>query len=175
MTSAFTLILAMAASSESNVQVVPEEPKGIIGRSQEDGKPVIWRFVNEAPSDERRERLPWLAIIAWTYDGGERNGMPLHDENQRMISLETTLRENVESPDLCTHAYSRTGNNRKELVYYISDRDEFMQSLNAALRSHPRYPIAIDFYEDPEWKDFAALRDRFANATKAPDESPTEH
>jgi hypothetical protein len=131
--------------------------------------------VNEAPSEERRKQLPWLAIISWTYDGGERNGLPLHDENQRMIALETALRESVESPTLCVHAYSRTGNNRKELVYYISDRDTFMQSLNAALRSHQKYPLSIDFYDDPEWKDFAALRDRFANAAKASDEPLTRH
>jgi hypothetical protein len=50
-----------------------------------------------------------------------------------------------------------------------------MQALNTALRPHQRYPIAIDFYEDPEWKDFAALRDRFVNAAKAPDESSIKH
>ena len=151
--------------------LVDMEPKGIIGRSQEDGRPVIWKFVNEAPSFEQRKRLPWLVIITWRYDGGERNGMPLHDDNQKMIALESALQEHVVSPDLCIHAYSRTGNNTKELVYYISDRERFMDSLNRALRSQPRYPIEIDFYEDPEWGDFTALLKRFANA-KTTDSDP---
>ena len=39
-------------------------------------------------------------------------------------------------------------------MYYVADRDLFMTTLNDALRGHPRYPIEIEFYEDPEWDDF---------------------
>ena len=36
---------------------------------------------------------------------------------------------------------------------YIGNREQFLASLNLVLRSHPRYPIEISFYEDPQWRE----------------------
>ena len=60
--------------------------------------------------------------------------------------------------------YSRTGNGSKEFSYYIADRDSFIQAFNQALRTHPAYPIEINFFEDREWKDFRAILDLFTPA-----------
>ncbi len=139
----------------------PNDPKGVIGRSYKDGLPVIWRFVNEKPSDETREALPWLTVISWEYDGSNDNGMPPRDINDRMIQMEDAIEEGVEASGLCEHAISTTGSNRKELIYYINDRDRFLERLNLVLRSHERFPIEITFYEDPEWKEHENARDLF--------------
>lgn len=144
------------------------EPKGVIGRSYKDGLPVIWKFVNEEPSVETREALPWLTVISWEYDGSDNNGMPDKATNERMIRLEDTIRDGVEDADFCEHAISTTGSNAKELIYYIHDRDRFMKRLNLALQSHERYPIEITFYEDPEWKEHGHARELF---NKGKDES----
>jgi hypothetical protein len=133
---------------------------GIIGQTTEDGFAVVFKFVDELPSQQDRERLPWLTVISWKYDGSSRNGMPPESVNQQMIALERAINE-LESAVLCRHAYSRTGNGLKELVYYISDQDEFMNAFNDALREHPRYPIEITFYEDQQWGDFQKFRERF--------------
>jgi hypothetical protein len=139
------------------------EATGIIVRAYEDGLPVIYALVNELPSVEIRTPLPWLTVISWTYDKTVRNGMPPEVENQRMISLQDAI-ESSERPGFLRHAYSRTGNGKKELVYYIHDRDAFLAEFNAAVAGHPRYPIAIDFYEDPDWSDFSKLLDDFSAA-----------
>ena len=136
------------------------EELGIVGESKEDGLPVIYKFVDEAPSQETRERFPWLTVISWKYDRSIRNGMPPEDTNKQMLALEHAVDELGEAA-LCRHAYSRTGNGLKELVYYIANRDEFMGAFNNALRKHPRYPIEIKFYEDREWDDFQKLRGLF--------------
>lgn len=133
---------------------------GIIGQTTEDGFPVVFKFVDELPHQEDRERLPWLTVISWKYDGSSRNGMPPETVNQEMLALEHAI-DGTESPALCRHAYSRTGNGLKELVYYTSDQDQFMDALNDALREHPRFPIEITFYEDRQWSDFQKLRERF--------------
>ena len=89
--------------------------------------------------------------------------MPREAENERMVALEREL-EALAAADLCRHAYSRTGNNLKEFVYYGSDRSEFIEAFNAALSGHPRYPVEITFYEDPAWKDLQLLLERFREA-----------
>ena len=137
------------------------EPKGVIGRSYKDGLPVIWKFVNEAPSVDTREALPWLTVISWEYEGSENNGMPEKAINERMIQLEDAIEEGVVATGFCEHSISKTGSNLKELIYYIHDRDSFLERLNMALRAHERYPIEITFYEDPDWKEHGNARSLF--------------
>ena len=130
---------------------------GIIGEVKEDGLPVIYKFVDEYPSTEVRANYPWVTVISWKYDGSSRNGMPPDDINQRMITLERVMEKSLDNEGYSRHAYSRTGNHLKELVYYISDREAFISAFNDALANHPRYPIEINFYEDPEWEDFQVI------------------
>src|SRR6185369_16982442 len=96
------------------------------------------------------------------YDGSTNNGMPPQAVNDRMIALEETIEREVEKEDICQHAISKTGSNLKELIYYIHNRDAFMQRLNAALKSHERYPIEITFYEDRNWKEHEDARSLFS-------------
>jgi Family of unknown function (DUF695) len=139
-----------------------KEPKGLVGRSYEDGMPVIWRFVNEPPTIQKRKALPWLTIISWKYDGSRNNGMPPKRVNNRMLVLEQTIEREVEKTNFCEHAISRTGSNLKELIYYIHDRDAFMDRLNVVLASQERYPIEITFFEDRDWKEHEHARELFS-------------
>ena len=142
---AISLGCLMTGSSSANGD-------GAIGKLMEDGRPVIFKFVDEMPPAETRTRYPWLTVISWPYDGNANNGMPLQSTNSAMLQLEAVL-EALEARRLSRHAYSRTGNNLKEFVFYIQDRDQFMDALNEALRTHPRYPIDITFYSDTAWED----------------------
>lgn len=145
------------------------EPKGIIGESYKDGLSVIWKFVNKEPSVETRQVLPWLTVISWQYDGSENNGMPVKALNERMVRLEKAIKDGVEASGFCEHAISKTGSNLKELIYYIHDRNSFMERLNVALRHHERYPIEITFEEDPEWTEHSNARSLFDNTKRAQD------
>lgn len=134
--------------------------KGIIGRLMIDGVPVIYKLVDESPSDDTRARYPWLTVIAWQYDGSANNGMPGEALLRQMNVLESRLDKLIDDGH-SVHAYSRTGRDLKELVYYIHDRDEFIDALNNVLGGDPRYPISIDFYKDEQWEDFEKLRASF--------------
>ena len=145
-------------------QAGAQDDKGIIGKLYEDGVPVLYSFVNEMPMDEAREQLPWLTVISWKYDGGENQGMPPAEDNQKMMQLEDPIQEHIDGEKVLRHAYSRTGNNLKELVYYIHDQQQFLEAFNDALSDHPPYPIEIKFYRDPQWKHFKELMDDFSDA-----------
>lgn len=138
-----------------------EEPKGVIGRVHIDGYPVIYKFINEFPSEDYRSQYPRLAVVSWEYDGEANNGMPNEDLNQQMIQLEDALEAGVEDLGVCTHTYSRTGKNLKELVYQTKSDELFIEALNKALSGYPRFPIQINFYEDKAWEDFKGLLNDF--------------
>ena len=155
------LVIAAVFGSTAGAQGMDQESAlGIVGESTENGFPVIYRFVDEVPNDEVLSRFPWLTVISWKYDRDVRNGMPPEETNEQMITLEGAI-SGLATAGLCRHAYSRTGNGLKELVYYIADQDEFMAAFNAALEGQPRYPLEIEFYNDPQWDDFRKLRSLF--------------
>ena len=133
---------------------IEAQEKGIIAKYSEDSFPVVLKLVDEFPDEAVRSKFSWLTVISWKYDGSENNGMPLEEVNSGMIKLEETIEGSIETKGCCRHAYSRTGNNLKEFVYYIESKDEFLEVFNTALDSHPRYPIEINFYEDQQWEDF---------------------
>jgi hypothetical protein len=137
------------------------EEKGIIGRYVEDGFPVIMKFVNELPEKQIMEKLPFLVVISWEYDGKKNNGMPEKKINQKMIILEDAIDKSMETTEIFTHAYSRTGNNLKEFVYYGTNQEEFMNLLNKTLDKHEEYPIEIKFYEDKDWTEFKKVLEDF--------------
>lgn len=137
------------------------DAKGIIGRYFENKLPVIIKFVNELPSIDTQKRLTSLTVVSWKYDGSSNNGMPTNEINEKMIVLEDALQKTMNKSNAYVHAYSRTGNNLKEFVYYSKGMDEFMSLLNETLQNHERYPIDIDFYEDPEWKELKKLLEDF--------------
>ena len=143
-----------------------EQEIGIIGRDYEDGAPVIYKFVNEMPAEEIRKQLTWLTVISWKYDGSSNNRLPSEAENQRMIILEDVIENNIEKEGFLRHVYSRTGNNLKELVYYINDQDRFLEAFNDVLSDHQRYPIEINFFQDEKWEDFQRLLGNFSKATE---------
>jgi hypothetical protein len=97
----------------------------------------VFKLVDELPFEDTRGRFGWLTVVSWKYDGGQPNGMPAESINRGMIALEHAI-EDLEQEGHCLHAYSRTGNNLKELVYYIADRDRFMEAFNEALKDQPR-------------------------------------
>jgi len=135
-----------------------------VGETKIQGKPVVYKFMNELPEVAQRNKVSWLTVISWKYDGSTNNGMPPKDINEAMIQLEDGL-ETIEGREtLYFDVYSATGNDLKEFVFYIADREKFMSNFNKALNGHPAYPIEINFYEDKEWSDLAKLQSDFGGA-----------
>jgi hypothetical protein len=140
------------------------KPKTVsFGRTYEDGLPVLYKLlVGELPAAALTEKLTWLTIISWDYDGSGNNGMPPEAVNERMIALEDAISAQLERDGFLLQTYSRTGNNLKEFYYYINDRDSFIEAFNAALAGHDHYPIEITFYEDPKWQDLQEVLQAFS-------------
>lgn len=139
------------------------EPRGRIVRTLKDGLPVLWTYVPELPSEVSRRAMPWLTIVRWEYDGSERNGMPQAEESQRMLLLEMALGQ-TERPEFCLEAYRRVGAGVREFVYYVSDREKFLEKFNDSVAGNPRFPIEINFYKDETWSDLQDLIDDFNSA-----------
>lgn len=132
------------------------ETRGRIVETCKDGLPILWTYVPEMPEESSRRALPWLTVVRWEYDGSENNGMPHADENQRMLMLEAALLK-IERPEMCVEAYRRIGAGLREFVYYIGERERFIEEFNDRVAEDPRYPIEIKFYKDETWSELRDL------------------
>ena len=142
------------------------EPSGVIAQVRyKGGSPRLYKFVDRRIPEERKVEFPWLTVITWAYDGSANEGMPEDGDLTKMKLFESTLRGTLEADAVCTHAISKIGDNFKELLYYATDPDEFLAALNRALSGLDRFPIEIDFSEDPSWGEFEAVL-RMHHATK---------
>lgn len=135
---------------------VNSETRGRIVETRKNGLRILWTYVSEMPEESSRRALPWLTVVRWEYDGSENNGMPQAAENQRMLMLEAALLK-IERPEICVEAYRRIGAGIREYVYYIVDRDRFLEEFNDYVAGDPRYPIEIKFYKDETWSDLQDL------------------
>ena len=115
------------------------------------------------PTEDARRISPWLTVVRWEYDGSGNNGMPETEENQRMLMLEDALGR-VERQGFCVEAYRRVGAGLREYVFYIANRDRFLEEFNTQVADHPTYPIEIKFYEDETWSDLQRLINDFSAA-----------
>ncbi len=158
------ILLCLFIMGVCNISIAEET--WAVGKVRVKGKPVIYKFLSQLPNEKVKHGFPWLAVVSWKYDGSSNNGMPLPDVNKSMISLEDEL-EKIQGDGLIYHSvYSATGNNLKEFVFYIADREKFMEKFNMALSQEPAYPIEINFYEDKEWSDLSRLISDFSGAKK---------
>ena len=135
---------------------VNSETRGRIVETRDDGFRILWTYVPEMPEESSRRALPWLTVVRWEYDGSENNGMPQAAENHRMLMLEAALLK-IERPEICVEAYRRIGAGIREYVYYIVDRERFLEEFNDYVVGDPRYPIEIKFYKDETWSDLQDL------------------
>jgi hypothetical protein len=134
------------------------ETRGRIAQTSKDGLRILWTYVPEIPPQDARRAMPWLTVIRWEYDGSGNEGMPSGEETEHMRMLEAIL-EKMEHPGFCHEGYRRIGAGIREFVYYVADRDKFLQEFNRCAAMDPRYPITIKFYQDDAWADLQDLID----------------
>ena len=161
---AMKLLVTILMSLGVSVMAWSEETWSV-GEARIKGKPVIYKFINEFPDEVTRHRMPWRTAVSWKYDGSGNNGMPPDEINESMIKLEDGLETIEGRGEVYFDVYTGTGNNLKEFVFYISDREQFMSHFDKALSGHPVYPIEINFYKDKEWRDLEKLHSDFEVTT----------
>jgi hypothetical protein len=142
------------------------EKSGRIVQTTKDGLPILWTYIPEIPPADERSAMPWLTVVQWKYDGSGNRGMPGDEENRHMLRLEAIL-EKIERPEFCCDAYRRIGAGVREFVYYVADRDKFLQKFNECAADDPRYPVSITFYQDEAWSDLQDLIEDFRTAGAA--------
>jgi hypothetical protein len=135
---------------------LPKEDQWLIAKSQEAGFPLLLRMRQQIPPGIHPQKYPILINIYWRYEDTSNSGLPTHDILERMRNLEERL-DRIEGPDNGFLVLSITGNQRKEWIWYVSDKKAFVGKLNQALGELEPFPIEIQASDDPQWQNFTNL------------------
>lgn len=120
---------------------------------EQEGRPVIYRSMQNVPSGERQSDFPTVIYIYWPFEKEENNGMPNQNTNEKQIAFEDAIAPlNVNGTSHLMLVV--TGNGRKEWIWYVKDSNKWMDKLNELLRGYEVYPIQIEMEKDPKWSRY---------------------
>jgi hypothetical protein len=121
--------------------------------------PKIWQIRESFPDNLDSAQYPVAVVVEWAYSD---DGLPDSETLSAMHAFE----------ELLDHLNTETGNSFlvhkirgsgvSELCYYVKDCNQFMTGFNDALSGQARYPIEIEFINDPEWEYRRSILDNFS-------------
>jgi len=147
-----TLVSMIAATTQTAMSETEEEP-WVMAEGSEDELPVNFRMRECVPAGIETTSYPRLINIHWRCESPENQGMPTKGVHDQMVELEQAL-ESIEGPELGFMVLSKTGNRRKEWIWYVANEDQFFGRFSETLKGRSRFPIEIEAADDPTWKNY---------------------
>lgn len=94
--------------------------------------------------------------LTWSYEGG---GMPADDVAKLMDRADSALRNELkrEKGVVLTGIY--TGDGERNWVFYTKNPLIFQSLINRAWKDLPLLPVSISAEKDPEWEEYAEMRE----------------
>jgi hypothetical protein len=143
----------------------PEDQWAIL-EAEEDGVPLLFRFRGSVPVADTTA-FPFLISIMWNYDGKRNEGMPDDGTLAMMDRVEDAL-DFVDNSGEAFLMVVVTGNNRREWIWYTSDRQRYMAMVNKSLPRQPKFPLDFATSEDASWQTYRSIRDAANPLDSAP-------
>ena len=134
-----------------------QEDQWAILEAEEDGAPLLFRFRSAIPVADTAA-FPFLISILWIYDGKQNEGMPDDGTLAMMDRVEDAL-DYVDASGEAFLMVVVTGNNRREWIWYTSDRQRYMALVNRAMPKQQKFPLDFATSEDPGWQTYRSIRD----------------
>jgi hypothetical protein len=143
-----------------------QQDQWAILEAEEDGVPLLFRFRTNIPVADTNA-FPFLISIMWIYDGKRNEGMPDDGTLAMMDRVEDAL-DWVDDSGEAFLMVVVTGNNRREWIWYTSDRQRYMALVNKAMPRQPKFPLDFATSEDASWQTYRSIRDAANPLDSAP-------
>lgn len=117
--------------------------------NEENSGARVFRLRRMKPKGAYVANLITALTITWDYDPAHL--FPKGEEKDAMLQFERAL-DVLADGDESALVQVATGMGTKEWLYYVVDPESFVAHMNRLLRGHPRYPIKIEWYDDPRWE-----------------------
>lgn len=96
--------------------------------------------------------------VAWEYEPG-RGGMPGDADAELMEKATDALQAAFRKDKIAYMTGIYTGDGRRDWIFYTRNLNIFNKVFNLALADLDQMPLLIEAEEDPEWKEYAEMRE----------------
>ncbi|MCW4455685.1 DUF695 domain-containing protein [Flavobacterium sp. MXW15] len=121
--------------------------------------PKLWQIRESFPENVDSAQYPVAVVIEWSYSD---EGLPDAEALSAIHTFEDSLGGlNTEAGNSFLVHIIR-GSGVSELCYYVQDYNQFMAEFNDALSDQPRYPVEIEFMNDPGWEYRRSILENFS-------------
>ncbi len=117
---------------------------------------VSGRYGAEAARDTGKYDV--RVTLAWDYAAGA-DGMPDEAVSKLMEEADEAMKREFAKDPIGVMTGIYTGDGRREWVFYTRSLPIFGRVLNRALAELPQLPLDISAESDPEWLEYAEMRD----------------
>lgn len=125
---------------------------------------IIVRLRVEKPTLHDIHLYQSSVVVKWEYESEDQSGMPSDVEKELMDEFEVATDELTRYNGNSYLVVVATGLGVREWIYYGKDYEAFIDKLNACLRGYEKFPIEIEHYDDPEWKNWEDFIQLYRNA-----------
>ena len=122
------------------------------------GKTVIVTGHDYLDKIREKGKHPFRVEVTWDYEP-QPDGMPSEADAQLMESATEALREELRKDKAACMTGIYTGDGSRDWVFYTSSLAIFGKILNRALEKLDPIPLRIEAYSDPDWEEYAAMRE----------------
>lgn len=96
--------------------------------------------------------------ITWRY-GGEKQGMPDYKTSTLMEKVTDAMQAAFDADPVAVNTGIYTGDDVRNWVFYARSLHLFEKKLNESLAAFDKLPLEIEAFEDPEWEEYAEMRE----------------
>lgn len=129
-------------------------------QANDGGRPLIVRIRTDLATPEVQSRWPNRMVVLWRFpaEGAEgSNGLPSPSQQTAMNQFEDAVAAGLASAGVAVLTSVATSRGAREWIWYCGPTADFNRAFNAALRGHPRYPLALQVAADPGWRQWRGL------------------
>lgn len=97
--------------------------------------------------------------ITWPYESPDASGMPDITTSELMEQVQEALNNVFSSDPVAVLTGIYTGDGERNWVFYTLSTHIFQRKINEALAPFELLPLKIASENDPEWEEYAEMRD----------------
>ncbi|MDE6369116.1 MAG: DUF695 domain-containing protein, partial [Muribaculaceae bacterium] len=125
----------------------------------EDGRLIIVSGRRDIDSFRDNPRFNIRVEITWRYSDSPDATMPDEATSKTMGEVTDALNSVFDKDPVAVMTGIYTGAGERNWVFYTLSTNIFNKKLNQALESFPILPLSIYAENDPEWLEYAEMRD----------------
>ncbi|WP_332750317.1 DUF695 domain-containing protein [Hydrogenophaga sp.] len=101
-----------------------------------------------------RAAYPYLVYLTLHFVPRDASGLPSQEDQEVLYEMEDNQLPAIEEPGKAVHVASVIKAGIKDVLFYASDPDVFLEQAALVQSRYPQFAVACEICEDPGWEQY---------------------